>query len=265
VTSHENPKRARTPRATASGTAVFVSGLPPQYRTSCALTCCGFVWEGRRVRFKMAQGSTRPNKTQEQSDKTQGFCGSCGNKLAKSHRFCPHCGAERQSSHEARVAASAPTSTRSSRAGSSTANLLLILGGIAVVAGIGGLLLADTYKPTVENAIAQGEVLSREAYNTLRVISWLFIVGGGVTAIVGLTQLSGSAGQRTTGNDGVRRLPKPTWGKAAGPTPGPARSQAAAQRPAKPKPVSTCPKCGSRFKRDDAFCGSCGTRRPAPV
>lgn len=67
----------------------------------------------------------------------------------------------------------------------------LVLGVIALLIGAAALGFAAQYKPTLENAIANGgEVLSSDSYNVIRGIGFVALVVGGVAVLGGIVGLA---------------------------------------------------------------------------
>ena len=182
-------------------------------------------------------------------------CEKCGFKLAKSHKFCPECGAPRTGEDEASDPATAGRATSQmapprreatrtvapSRGSSSGAVVPIITGGIAVVLGIVALLYADAHKPTIENALIQGEVLKPSTYHTLVALGWVLVVGGAIAVIVGFIQMQGRPNQIATSAD---------------PQPPSVRGPAGSTRP--------CQNCGTEIDWKYQVCGQCGTVQTPP-
>jgi hypothetical protein len=78
---------------------------------------------------------------------------------------------------------------RDSRAGSGVGLVTAIL--LLVVPGIAGLAIADQYKPTLTNALANGgKVLTPGAYQALHALALLALIGGVIIAIICVVRMS---------------------------------------------------------------------------
>jgi hypothetical protein len=130
----------------------------------------------------------------------------------------------------------------------------MLLGGILIILGVAGLILADSYKPTAENFYARGgDVLDQESYDNARVISFVLLAGGVTLGVGGFIRNSGRPVVVTVipGDDDEEDDEDEDDDESPG----------AAAAPDSTASVY-CEQCGAQLRGADRFCADCGAEQP---
>lgn len=205
-------------------------------------------------------------------------CQNCGKPVFGDSRFCEECGSslpptapppdpEGMPPPEMPPPPPMPAPTPSvpqqialqrSSGRTATGTIVLILGVAALLLGIAGLVVADHYKPTFENAFAnEGDVFSPDTYDAVRAVSWLLMVGGIAGAVVGIVLLSARP-QVVMQAPTHLVMPPPPAPPSEAPPPPPPPAAPIPPEVVKPPFAAHCEQCGEEITPTNRFCPECG-------